>query len=143
MFALEENSIDTHALRQKMSDPMAGAFLAFEGWVRDHNEGKAVSLLAYESYAELAQKEGERILMEAMDKFDIHKAACVHRVGQLEIGDVAVWAGVSASHRDAAFQACRYVIDEVKKRVPIWKNERYPDGDSGWINAEYEAFRKA
>ena len=61
---------------------------------------------------------------------------CVHRVGTLEIGELAVWVGVSAAHRGAAFDACRYVIDEVKKRVPIWKNEHYADGESGWLHPD-------
>jgi len=137
MFALSDQPLDVAALRRSLFHPEAGAFAAFEGWVRNHNEGRAVQRLAYEAYRELGVKEGERILAEAKERFDILDAACVHRVGTLEIGDSAVWVGVSAAHRDAAFAACRYIIDEVKARVPIWKNESYPEGDSGWINAEY------
>ncbi len=137
MFALSDQPLDVAALRCSLFHPEAGAFAAFEGWVRNHNEGRAVQRLAYEAYRELGVKEGERILAEAKERFDILDAACVHRVGTLEIGDSAVWVGVSAAHRDAAFAACRYIIDEVKARVPIWKNESYPEGDSGWINAEY------
>ncbi len=139
MFQLSDQPLDITALRQQMQHPQAGAFASFEGWVRNHNEGRAVFRLAYEAYAELGRKEGEAILEEARQRFDILDAACVHRVGALEIGDSAVWVGVSAAHRDAAFAACRYIIDEVKARVPIWKNETYPEGDSGWINAEYRA----
>ena len=73
---------------------------------------------------------------ETAVKFPIENAVCVHRVGELEIGDLAVWVGVSSGHRDEAFRACRYIIDEVKQRVPVWKKEYYASGDSGWVNCE-------
>jgi molybdopterin synthase catalytic subunit len=104
--------------------------------VRNHNEGQPVLRLEYEAFAELAIKEGQQIIDEALQRFAITGAACVHRVGLLEIGDMAVWVGVAAAHRGAAFDACRYIIDEVKQRVPIWKKEHYASGDSGWINCE-------
>src|SRR5206468_3848602 len=81
-------------------------------------------------------KEAERIMAEAVQRFGIEHAACVHRVGDLAIGDLAVWVGASARHRHEAFLACRYIIDEVKHRVPIWKKEHYQNGDSGWVNCE-------
>ena len=96
----------------------------------------AVTRLEYEAFAELAEKEGARIVEEAIARFGVTRAACVHRVGSLDLGDVAVWVGVSAAHRDEAFRACRYIIDEVKHRVPIWKKEHYVNGDSGWVNCE-------
>ncbi len=136
MFALSQQPIDAQSLRQQCQDPQAGGFVCFEGWVRDHNQGKSVTRLAYEAYPALAQSEGERILDEARQRFDIVQAVCVHRVGMLEIGDMAVWVGVSAAHRDAAFKACRYILDEVKSRVPIWKNESWTDGESGWVEQE-------
>ncbi|HKB89934.1 MAG TPA: molybdenum cofactor biosynthesis protein MoaE, partial [Opitutaceae bacterium] len=104
------------------------------GWVRDHNEGQAVSALDYEAYGPLAEKEGARILEEAKVKFAILSAICIHRVGTLKIGDMAVWVGVVAAHRGAAFDACRYIIDETKARVPIWKREHYASGVTEWIN---------
>jgi molybdopterin synthase catalytic subunit len=136
MFGLSENPIDvaTHAL--SLAHAQAGACVTFEGWVRDHNQGRAVLRLGYQAYAPLALAEGERILAEARAKFAVVEAACVHRVGTLEIGALAVWVGVSAAHRGAAFDACRYIIDEVKRRVPIWKNEHYADGESGWLHPE-------
>jgi molybdopterin synthase catalytic subunit len=73
---------------------------------------------------------------EAIARFGVARAACVHRVGELAVGELAVWVGVSAPHRDEAFRACRYIIDEVKHRLPIWKKEHYLDGDSGWVNCE-------
>ena len=115
----------------------AGGYVCFEGWVRDHNEGRAVTRLEYEAFEALANVEGARIVQEAIARYGVRAAACVHRVGSLEIGDLAVWVGVSSPHRDEAFDACRYIIDEVKHRVPIWKKEHYVDGDSGWVNCEH------
>jgi molybdopterin synthase catalytic subunit len=136
MFYLSENSIDTGALARGLAQAHAGACVTFEGWVRDHNEGRAVWRLDYQAYAPLALAEGERILAEACANFAVVAAACVHRVGSLEIGELAVWVGVSAAHRGAAFDACRWIIDEVKRCVPIWKNEHYADGESGWLHPD-------
>ena len=97
--------------------------------MRDHNEGRRVRQLEYEAFEPLAIKEGERIIAEAVARFGVEHAACVHRIGELEIGEMAVWVGVSARHREEAFRACRYIIDEVKHRVPIWKKEHYVNGD--------------
>ncbi|WP_330970719.1 molybdenum cofactor biosynthesis protein MoaE, partial [Lysobacter sp. A3-1-A15] len=102
----------------------------------DHNDGRGVQGLRYQAYAALAQAEGERILAEALERFAIVDARCVHRVGELAIGELAIWVGVSAAHRDAAFAACRFVIDEVKARVPIWKHERYADGAADWLHPD-------
>jgi molybdopterin synthase catalytic subunit len=135
-FLFADSPIDVAELRKQLADPACGGYCSFEGWVRDNNEGHAVTQLEYEAFAELAVKEGQRIVQEALDRFGVAKAACVHRVGSLAIGDVAVWVGVSSVHRDEAFRACRYIIDEVKHRVPIWKKEHYANGDSGWVNCE-------
>ena len=133
-FRLSETPFDTATLRAQLLDARVGGYASFEGWVRDHNDGRNVQGLRYEAYATLAQSEGDAVLAEAMAKFEILDAHCVHRTGELAIGELAVWVGVSAAHRDAAFAACRYVIDEVKSRVPIWKHERYADGDAGWLH---------
>lgn len=135
-FALTEAAIDPAPLRARLRAEHAGAFASFEGWVRDHNEGRGVQGLRYEAHAKLAEAEGERVMDEAVAKFDIVDARCVHRVGELGIGDMAVWVGVSAAHRDAAFAACRWIIDEAKARVPIWKHERYVEGDAGWLHPD-------
>ena len=129
-FRLADAAFDSAALRSALESPRAGAVAMFEGRVRDHHDGRQVSGLRYEAYATLAQKEGEAVLAEACARFAIEDAACVHRVGELAIGELAVWVGVAAAHRDAAFAACRWIIDEVKARVPIWKHERYAD-DAG------------
>ena len=135
-FSLSESAIQVAPLRDALLHRHAGAFTSFEGWVRDHNEGRGVDGLRYEAYAALAQAEGSRVLQEALQKFAIVDACCVHRTGELGIGELAVWVGVTAAHRDAAFAACRYIIDEVKSRVPIWKHERYREGDAGWLHPE-------
>ena len=135
-FSLSDTPFDTAPLRAGLLDARVGGYASFEGWVRDHHDGRAVQGLLYEAYAELAEAEGARILDEARERFDIIDAQCVHRVGDLELGELAVWVGVSAAHRDAAFAACRYIIDEVKSRVPIWKHERYVEGDAGWLHPE-------
>jgi molybdopterin synthase catalytic subunit len=131
-FRITDTAIDNHAWRDVLVDARCGAFAAFEGWVRNHHAGRPVLGLHYDCYPELAEHEGERILAEALARFDIINARCIHRIGDCAIGDMAVWVGVSAAHRDAAFAACRWIIDEVKSRVPIWKRERYADGEARW-----------
>jgi molybdopterin synthase catalytic subunit len=135
-FRFTETDIDTESARRELLDRGAGGYVSFEGWVRDHNEGQEVTRLEYEAFQALAVKEGERILAEALQRFPIRHAMCIHRVGSLDLTDMAVWVGVSAAHRGEAFDACRYVIDEVKHRLPIWKKEHYRSGDSGWVNCE-------
>jgi len=133
-FRLSASPIDPAALQRALADARAGACVTFEGWVRNRNEGQPVLSLEYEAYAPLAEKEGARILAEAREKFSLLGADCVHRVGHLQLGELAVWVGVTAEHRGAAFDACRYIIDEAKARVPIWKKEHYASGATAWIN---------
>lgn len=133
-FRLSHDLIDGENLRRGMRDPGCGALVTFEGWVRDHHAGKAVSALDYQAYAALAESEGQRVLAEACARFAIVDAVAVHRVGELRLSDVAVWVGVGAAHRDAAFAGCRWIIDEIKLRVPIWKREHYVDGVSDWLH---------
>src|SRR5690606_9866116 len=133
-FRIADAPFDIAPLRQRLLHDRAGAFAAFEGWVRDHNEGGPVQGLRYEAYVALAEAEGARIVEEALARFGAIEACCVHRIGELAIGELAVWVGASAAHRDAAFDACRWIIDEVKARVPIWKHERYADGEAEWLH---------
>jgi molybdopterin synthase catalytic subunit len=135
-FSLHDTDLQPQLLRQELQHPACGGYAAFEGWVRDCNDGRTVLRLEYEAFAPLALREGERILAEAQQRFGVERLRCAHRVGALAIGELAVWVGASAAHRAEAFDACRYVIDEVKHRVPIWKKEYYEDGDSGWVNCE-------
>jgi len=136
MFRFTRTPISPEQLRISLADPACGGYAAFEGWVRDSNEGQRVRGLEYEAFEALGVREGERILAEAIACFGVAHAACVHRTGALAVGELAVWVGVSAAHRDEAFRACRYIIDEVKHRLPIWKKEHYLNGDSGWVNCE-------
>ena len=136
MFDISEQKILIDDLRNQMMHPGSGGFCVFEGWVRNENDGRSVERLEYEVYAPLAISEGDKVIAEAMQQFPFLTACCVHRSGLLEIGDCAVWVGVSAPHRDEAFKACRYIIDEIKTRLPIWKKEHYVDGDSDWVNCE-------
>lgn len=133
-FELTELPIDVAALRRELDDPHCGAIATFEGIVRDHSDGRSVQRLEYQSYADLAMREGQAIVDAIVAASQARRVVCVHRVGMLAIGDVAVWVGVAAAHRGAAFEVCRHVIDQVKLRVPIWKNEHYSDASSGWIH---------
>lgn len=135
-FRFSATAIDTASLRAELADPACGGYAAFEGWVRDHNEGQRVMRLEYEAFEALAVREGTRVIDEACERFGVRRALCVHRLGSLELGAVAVWVGAVSEHRDEAFRACRYIIDEVKHRLPIWKKEHYQSGDSGWVNCE-------
>ena len=135
-FSFASSRVDPAVETGRVADPACGGFVSFEGWVRDENEGQRVLGLDYEAYVELAVREGERIVAGAEQRFGVRQVRCVHRIGALALGELAVWVGVSAPHRAEAFAACRYVIDEVKHRVPIWKKEHYVGGDSGWVNCE-------
>ncbi len=135
-FSFSHVALEPTALARALADPACGGYASFEGWVRDHNEGRVVTRLEYEAFEALAVAEGERIIEEATQRFGVSHAHCVHRLGELGIGGLAVWVGVTAAHRDEAFRACRYIIDEVKHRLPIWKKEHYREGDSGWVNCE-------
>jgi molybdopterin synthase catalytic subunit len=135
-FRFTQTAIDTEAARRELQDLSAGGYVSFEGWVRDHNEGQQVTRLEYEAFQELAVKEGDRIVAEALRRFPVKRALCIHRVGSLQLGEMAVWVAVSSAHRGEAFDACRFIIDEIKHRVPIWKKEHYRSGDSGWVNCE-------
>ncbi|MEZ5462222.1 molybdenum cofactor biosynthesis protein MoaE [Dokdonella sp.] len=135
-FVLSDAAIDGVAQKRTLDDDAAGACVIFEGWVRDHNDGRQVRRLDYQAYAPLACSEGEAIMTEAVSRFELRGARAIHRTGSLEIGDLAVWVGVSADHRDAAYAASRWIIDEIKQRVPIWKNEHYANGESGWLHPD-------
>lgn len=135
MFRLTDNQLQAEKLKAELKDASAGALCVFEGWVRNHNDGRSVIKLEYEAFALLAQKEAEGIIREAKSRFSILHVLCVHRTGTLKVGDLSVWVGVSCEHRDAAFRACRFIIDEIKSRLPIWKKEHYSDGSSAWINS--------
>jgi molybdopterin synthase catalytic subunit len=138
MFELTESTIAP----KPVDDPSVGAAVVFTGLVRDHNDGRSVTALDYEAMPVVAEKEGIRILEEAKKLFGATNLHCVHRIGALKIGDIAVQVTATAGHRGAAFAACQWVIDEVKKRVPIWKREHYADGTIEWVNAAESAVQE-
>lgn len=131
-FLIESHPIDFSALRESLASPDCGGFVFFEGRVRNHHEGREVAGLRYEAYLDLALKEGCRLVGEVSVKFGV-RAAAIHAVGDLRPGDLAVWVGAAAAHREVAFAACRELIDAIKASVPIWKRESYTDGHGEWI----------
>jgi adenylyltransferase/sulfurtransferase len=134
MFILQETHIDTTALKNQFQDPANGALVSFEGIVRaDKSQGRVVQSLQYIADQPACAAEGMKIIQEALTKFAVHQAVCVQRVGHLKVTECAVWIGVWAPHRDEAFKACRYTIEEIKKRLLIWKKEFFTDGTSTWV----------
>ena len=134
MFYLSHTPINTTSYQQQLLDAACGAYVSFEGWVRNHNRDQQVQALHYHAYDELALVTGNEILNQVQTEFQV-QALCIHRVGALTIGDLAVWVGVCAPHREHAFAACRAIIDRVKQDVPIWKQEFYNHGRD-WLAGE-------
>ena len=132
MFRLTADSIVPEPLDQAGS----GGFVTFEGKVRNTHRGRGVVALEYQAFDDMAVTEGEKLLLDARTQFGLTDARAIHRTGRLEVGETAVWIAVAAPHRHEAFLACEFVIDELKKRVPIWKKEHYVEGDSGWIGTD-------
>ena len=132
MFQLGNHPINPAPLRRELAADDCGGFVFFEGRVRDHHEGRAVTGLHYEAYRELAEKEGRRLVREIALKHGV-RAGAIHATGDLAPGDLAVWVGAAAAHREEAFAACRELIDAIKARVPIWKRESYNDGQGEWV----------
>jgi len=128
--------IDLQDFRARLLDRSCGAYVQFDGWVRDHNEGRKVLQLEYEVYEPLAVREGQKIIQEAMDRFGVSNACAIHRSGLMQLSEVAVVVGVSSPHRSEAFEACRYIIDQAKVRLPIWKKEHYETGQAEWVNCQ-------
>lgn len=137
LFAISVDPIDSVGLLKKVESARAGAIATFYGVVRNRNDGKNVSALEYEVYETLALLEGEKILLEAAKHYPLEKMLAVHRRGYLELQELAVFIAVSSAHRDAAFAACRYIIDTLKQRLPIWKKEYYQDGSTSWVSCQH------
>jgi molybdopterin synthase catalytic subunit len=114
--------------------PQCGGINVFIGTVREATKGKTVVRLEFEAYEKMALKEMQKIAEEALQKWNVHEISIHHRTGVLKIGEIPVVIAVSAAHRDAAFDACRYIIDTLKKTVPIWKKEIFEDGEV-WVAA--------
>ncbi len=130
--------IDTSGLIAFVTTPQCGAVTLFLGTVRDHSEGiEGVTHLEYEAYDDVAESKIQEIIDEARERWAIERVAAVHRVGSLEVGESTVAVAVGSGHRDEAFLAARYVIDELKARVPIWKKEYWPGG-AKWVREDLE-----
>lgn len=135
MLSLNTDPINGDALRRECALRTAGALVIFEGVVRDYSQGRNVTRLVYEAKPALANAEYELIIQEAARRYPVLWTRCVHRIGMVNPGETAIWLGVACGHRAEAFEACRYIIDEIKERLPVWKKEYYTDGESDWINA--------
>lgn len=132
--AIVDTPIRVDVVLGEVSDPAHGASALFLGTVRDHHGGRSVQALGYEAYEEMAEAVMLEVAREAAELAgEGARVSAVHRVGQLDIGDVAVAVAVSSPHRAQAFEASRYAIDQLKLRVPIWKRERFSDGTEEWV----------
>lgn len=135
-FSLSDQALDIAALSSPLGDPAAGALVTFDGRVRNHNAGQAVTQLEYQAYAALAIATGQRILKEEAARHGLLAVQAAHRTGALAIGDVAVWVGVASAHRAAAFDGARAIMERLKYELPIWKKETYCDGRSEWVGPD-------
>lgn len=134
MDRITREPIDMAALARAVEDPGAGAIATFAGTTRNETDGREVTGLTYEAYEEMATAELARVEERARAEHDVLRVAIVHRLGELGIGEISVGIAVSAAHRPAAFDACRFAIEEIKHEVPIWKRERFADGTSVWVH---------
>ena len=131
--AIVRTPIDPAAVLAEVGDAADGAVLLFLGTVRDHADGRAVSGMAYDAYEAMAADVLRAIADEAATRLGTPRVTVVHRVGELALGDVSVAIAVSSPHRDAAYEASRYVIEEIKSRLPVWKHERFVEGEARWV----------
>ena len=128
--------IDPSTVVDRVGAPEDGAVALFLGTVRNRNDGRPVGGMEYEGYAEMAREQLAAIVAEAAARAGTDRIAAVHRLGELAIGEVSVAIAVSTPHRAEAFDAARHVIEEIKKRLPVWKRERYLDGEAQWLDGE-------
>lgn len=143
MFAVVREPIDVAAIARGVRSDACGAVVSFAGVVRERSDDdRDVTGLSYEAHETMARDEFERIAGEARERFGPCEIAVVHRIGDLKVGDVSVAVAVAAPHRGAAFDACEYTIDELKRRAPIWKKEHYVAGESTWRTNEKGADRR-
>lgn len=134
-FALLDKPINDRRLKLALLNDQSGALATFEGWVRNHNNARPVTKLTYYGYENLAINQGEKLITQAKQQFDIINAVAIHRIGDLAIGDMAVWIGVTAHHRYPAFDACRWLLDAIKADIPVWKQEFYADSEESlWLS---------
>jgi molybdopterin synthase catalytic subunit len=132
--AIVRTPIDPSAVLERVGGDRDGAIVLFLGTVRDHNDGRPVRGMRYEAYVEMAEAVLEAIAREAGDRAGTEEVAVVHRVGELTVGEHSVAIAVAAPHRADAYDASRYIIEEIKKRLPVWKREHYADGEARWLD---------
>ena len=135
MISITSEPINFCRILQDLMDASSGGTALFIGTVRDHNDSKAVLEMHYEIYKEMAEKNLAKIEYEAKTKWKINNFVAIHRTGLLKVGEVSVAVAASAEHRDQAFEACRYGIDQIKTKAPIWKKEIYKNGEQ-WIDGK-------
>lgn len=137
MFILSNQAIKTDQKQSSRTNSSIGAVVTFEGIIRsDKHQGKEVSSLLYIADEPACRTEGEKIVQEAIAQFSVIDAVCIQRIGPVNVGEAGIWIGVWSSHRDDAFKACRYIIEEIKKRLLIWKKEFFKDGTSHWVQGQ-------
>lgn len=131
--AIVSAPIDAAEVLARVGARTDGAVLLFLGTVRDHADGRPVDGMRYEAYAAMAEDVLRAVAAEASARLGTDRVAVVHRIGELELGEVSVAIAVSSPHRAEAYEASRYVIEEIKRRLPVWKHERYADGEAAWV----------
>jgi molybdopterin synthase catalytic subunit len=137
-FEITTETLDIGAISRRVVPANCGAIVTLDGFVRQFTKGRETEYLVYEAYKPMALKEMEKLIAQAHKQFQIENVGIVHRLGKLEIGETSVVISVAAPHRRAAFEACEWLIKELKKTVPIWKKEVYADGEI-WIEGEQNA----
>ncbi len=135
LYELVQSAIDPAALARHVRAGQDGAIVTFDGFVRHESHGRATKYLEYEAYEPMARAKMREIGSQIHERFAIHRVAMVHRLGRLDIGETSVFIAVSAPHRAAAFDACQFAIDTLKRTVPIWKKEYFQDG-AIWADGE-------
>lgn len=133
--AIVREPIDLREIKEELEHPEDGAAILFEGVVRNNTRGRRTLYLGYEAYESMALNEMEKLAQAALERFKVRDVCLVHRLGRLEVGETSVVIGVGSAHRAAAFEACRWLIDTLKKTVPIWKKEHFEDG-AVWADGE-------
>jgi molybdopterin synthase catalytic subunit len=133
--AIVREPINLQAIRKELEHPEDGSALLFDGVVRNNTRGRRTLYLDYEAYEAMALNEMEKLAQASLERFKVRNVRLVHRLGRLQIGDTSVLIGVASAHRVAAFEACRWLIDTLKRTVPIWKKEYFEDG-AVWADGE-------
>lgn len=140
MIAITKSPIDLREVLASVVTPATGGINVFIGTTRDHSHGREVKALEYEAYEPMALKMMNEIADHAKQTWDVQKVSIVHRIGNVPIGESSIVIAVSAAHRDEAFRACRFLIDELKRVVPIWKREYFADGTVEWSQQTHEQY---